>query len=145
MGNSINCSLNLTTLPSTNSLGSDIASSQHFVDSMFNFKICIRTIFHLSRTVDVRWLLKNWGCRKEKDKKIRTQRVFFNQFGNHSNNKLLTFHLNLVTLAFETRSAVHNFLRVVSTPNPNSILSTLINFSFLDHSWWVVCWFYIFG
>ena len=62
--------------------------------------------------------------------KIRTQRAFFKQFGNHSNNKLLTFLFEFGTLAFETRSAAPNFLRVVSTPNPKSILSTLIKFSF---------------
>ena len=58
-GNSINFSLNFITIPSKNSLNSDIASSQHFVDRMFNFKICVRTIFYLSRTVDLGRLLKN--------------------------------------------------------------------------------------
>ena len=48
----------------------------------------------------------------------QNQRAFFNQFGKHSNNKLLKSFLNSVTLTVETRLAVSNILRVGSTPNP---------------------------
>ena len=112
-------------------LNSDIASSQHFVDRMFNFKICVRTIFHLSRTADLGRLLKNWRCRIERDwRKSEPKGLFSNNLETIAITSCWHSFLNSVTLAFETRSAAPNFLRVVSTPNPKSILSTLIKFSF---------------
>ena len=42
-GNFINFSLNFKTLPSRNSLNSDIASPQHFIDKML--KACVRYFF----------------------------------------------------------------------------------------------------
>ena len=129
LGNSINLSLNLMTLPFRGSLNSEIALSQHFVDSMFNFKICVRTIFRLSRTVDLKRLLEN--CRTERDRR----KSELSQFGKSISVETIAIRscwhsfLNLVTLAFETRSVKRNFLRVLSTPNPKSILQTLIKFS----------------
>ena len=100
-GNSIDFSLNFMTLPSRNSLKSDIASSQHFVDRMFKFKECVRNNF---LSVKNCW---SWATaqklrmqKRKRWEKIRTQRAFFNQFGNHGNNKLLTFLFEFSYLGF---------------------------------------------
>ena len=109
-GNSINFSLNFVTLPFRNSLNSDIASSQHFVGRMFNFKICIRTIFHLSGNVDLGRLLENWGCRTEKDRrKSEPKGLFSTNLETIAITSRWHSFLNLFTLAFQTRSAVRKF------------------------------------
>ena len=98
LGNSINFSLNSMTLLSRNSLNSDTASSQHFLDRMFKLKIRVRTIFHLSRTEDVE--------QKEVGEN-QNPKGFFNKFGNHSNNKLLTFLLEFGYLGFWNKIGWH--------------------------------------
>ena len=118
-GNSINFLLNFMTLPFRNSLNFDIASSQHFLDRTFNCKICVRTIFDLGR------LLKNGGCGTERDRRKSVPKGIFSiNLETIATTSCWHFFLNLVSLAFETRSAVRNFLRVVSTLNPKSILSS---------------------